>query len=205
MLPSTSPNTFYHIGIMPSWILVQSYVQKHSFLGEIFSPGSWWFVLPFISMHLWITFWGTRLPQDTLLWLWVLSYVQGLLFHFFNQTQEHQKRLKKTIPLWTIMQCFHKRTSKSKALQWERRDLLSRMQPKCGPNSVLLLTPSCYFHQNAMKSLESTFCDKSAMLLIMEGLLYNTISKEMHALTLVFNLIDTSLSLFHKFTATLLS
>ena len=44
MLPSTSPNTFYHIGIMPSWILVQSYVQKHSFLGEIFSPGSWWFV-----------------------------------------------------------------------------------------------------------------------------------------------------------------
>ena len=56
-----------------------------------------------------------------------------------------------------------------------------------------------------MKSLESTFCDKSAMLLIMEGLLYNTISKEMHALTLVFNLIDTSLSLFHKFTATLLS
>ena len=137
MLPSTSPNTFYHIGIMPSWILVQSYVQKHSFLGEIFSPGSWWFVLPFISMHLWITFWGTRLPQDTFLWLWVLSYVQGLLFHFFNQTQEHQKRLKKTIPLWTIMQCFHKqnlamRTSKSKALQWERRDLLSRMRPKCG-------------------------------------------------------------------------
>ena len=210
MLPSTSPNTFYHIGIMPSWILVQSYVQKHSFLGEIFSPGSCWFVLPFISMHLWITFWGTRLPQDTFLWLWVLSYVQGLLFHFFNQTQEHQKWLKKTIPLWTIMQCFHKRnlamrTSKSKALQWERRDLLSRMRPKCGPNLDLLQTISRYFHQNAVKSLKSTFCDKSAMLFIMEGLLYHPISIELHVLTLVLNLIDSSLSLFHSFAATFLS
>ena len=97
------------------------------------------------------------------------------------------------------------RTWRSKALQWEKRDLLSRMRPKCGPNLELLRTSSRYFHQNAMKSLKSTFCDKSAMLFIMEGLLYNTISKEMHALTLVFNLIDTSLSLFHKFTATLLS
>ena len=56
-----------------------------------------------------------------------------------------------------------------------------------------------------MKSLKSTFCDKSAMLFIMEGMLYNPISQEMHALTLVLNLIDTSLSLFHSFTATFLS
>ena len=57
------------------------------------------------------------------------------------------------------MQCFHKqnlalRTWRSKALQWEKRDLLSRMRPKCGPNLELLRTPSRYFHQNAMKSLK---------------------------------------------------
>ena len=108
------------------------------------------------------------------------------------------------------MQCFHKqnlamRTWRSKALQWERRDLLSRMRPKCGPNLELLRTSSRYFHQNAMKSLKSTFCDKSTLLFIMEGMLYNPISQEMHALTLVLNLIDTSLSLFHSFTATFLS
>ena len=39
------------------------------------------------------------------------------------------------------------------------------------------------------------------MLFIMEGVLYNPISQEMHALTLVLNLIDTSLSPF--FTASL--
>ena len=103
------------------------------------------------------------------------------------------------------MQCFHKRTSKSKALQWERRDLLSRMRPKCGPNLDLLRTISRYFHQNAVKSLKSTFCDKSAMLFIMEGLLYHPISIELHVLTLVLNLIDSSLSLFHSFAATFLS
>ena len=97
------------------------------------------------------------------------------------------------------------RTSKSKALQWERRDLLSRMRPKCGPNLDLLRTISRYFHQNAVKSLKSTFCDKSAMLFIMEGLLYHPISIELHVLTLVLNLIDSSLSLFHSFTATFLS
>ena len=108
------------------------------------------------------------------------------------------------------MQCFHKRnlamrTSKSKALQWERRDLLSRMRPKCGPNLDLLRTISRYFHQNAVKSLKSTFCDKSAMLFIMEGMLYNPISQEMHAFTLVLNLIEASLSLFHSFPPTFLS
>jgi len=97
------------------------------------------------------------------------------------------------------------RTSKSKALQWERRDLLSRMRPKCGPNLDLLRTISRYFHQNAVKSLKSTFCDKSAMLFIMEGLLYHPISIELHVLTLVLNLIDSSLSLFHSFAATFLS
>ena len=39
------------------------------------------------------------------------------------------------------------------------------------------------------------------MLFIMEGLLYNIISKEMHALALVLNLIDNSLSIFHNFTS----
>ena len=107
-------------------------------------------------------------------------------------------------------QCFRKRnlamrTWKSKASQWEKRDLLSRMRPKCGPNLELLRTSSRNFHQNAMKSLKSTFWDKSVMLFIMEGVLYNPISQEMHALTLVLNLIDTSLSLFHRFTATFLS
>ena len=96
------------------------------------------------------------------------------------------------------------RTWKSKASQWEKRDLLSRMRPKCGPNLELLRTSSRNFHQNAIKSL-STFCDKSEMLFIMEGMLYNPISQEMHALILVLNLIDTSLSLFHSFTATFLS
>ena len=43
------------------------------------------------------------------------------------------------------------------------------------------------------------------MLFIMEGLLYNPISQEMHALILVLNLIDTSLFLFHSFTTTFLS
>ena len=41
-----------------------------------------------------------------------------------------------------------------------------------------------------MKSLKSTFRDKSAMLFIMEGMIYNPISQAMHALTLVLNLID---------------
>ena len=108
------------------------------------------------------------------------------------------------------MQCFHKRnlamrTSKSKALQWERKDLLSRMRPKCGPNLDILRTISRYFHQNAVKSLKSTFCEKSAMLFIMEGLLYHPISIELHVLTLVLNLIDSSLSLFDSFAATFLS
>ena len=97
------------------------------------------------------------------------------------------------------------RTWRSKALQWEKRDLLSRMRPKCGPNLELLRTSSRYFHQNAMRSLKSTFCDKSAVLFILEGMFYNPISQKMHALTLVLNLIDTSLSLFHSFTATFLS
>ena len=97
------------------------------------------------------------------------------------------------------------RTSKSKALQWERRDLLSRMRPKCGLNLELLRTLSRNFHQNAIKSLKGTFCNKSAMLFTMEEMLYNPISQEMHALTLALNLIDTSLSLFHSFTATFLS
>ena len=66
-------------------------------------------------------------------------------------------------------------------------------------------SPCCYFHQNAMKSLKSTFCDKSAMFFIMEGMLYNPISQGMHAFTLVLNLIDTSFSLFHSFPATFLS
>ena len=87
----------------------------------------------------------------------------------------------------------------------EKRDLLSRMRLKCGLDLELLQTSSRNFHQNAMKSLKSTFCDKSAMLFIMEGMLYNPISQEMHALTLALNLIDTSLSLFHRFTATYLS
>ena len=64
------------------------------------------------------------------------------------------------------------------------------MRPKCGPNLELLRTSSRYFHQNAMKSLKSTFRDKSAMLFIMEGMIYNPISQAMHALTLVLNLID---------------
>ena len=49
---------------------------------------------------------------------------------------------------------------------------------------------SHYFHQNAMKSLKNTFRVKSAMLFIMEGMIYNPISQAMHALTLVLNLID---------------
>ena len=97
------------------------------------------------------------------------------------------------------------RTSMSKALQWERRDLLSRIRLKCGPNLKLLRTPSHYFHQNAVKSLKSTFCVKSAMLFFMEGLLYHPISIELHVVTLVLNLIDSSLSLFHNFAATFLS
>ena len=107
-----------------------------------------------------------------------------------------------------LHQCFRNlamRTWKSKASQWVKRDLLSRMRPKCGPNLELLRTSSLYFHENAMKSLKSTFCDKSAILFIMEGLLYHPISIELHVLTLVLNLIDSSLSLFHSFAATFLS
>ena len=107
-----------------------------------------------------------------------------------------------------LHQCFRNlamRTWKSKASQWEKRDLLSRMRPKCGPNLELLRTSSRYFHQNAMRSLKITFCDKSAVLFIMEGMLYNPISQEMHAFTLVLNLIEASLSLFHSFPPTFLS
>ena len=43
------------------------------------------------------------------------------------------------------------------------------------------------------------------MLFIMNGLLYHPISIELHVLTLVLNLIDSSLSLFHSFAATFLS
>ena len=61
------------------------------------------------------------------------------------------------------------------------------------------------FHQNFKRSLKDTSCDKSANVFFMVGLLHNTIYHEMHALILVFNLIDTSLSLFHRFTTTFLS
>ena len=95
-------------------------------------------------------------------------------------------KIKKTLRMKNhAAQCFCKRnhamqTWRSKAFQWKKRDLL---RPKCGPNSEFLRIPSCYFRQNAIRSLKSTFCDKSAMLFIMEGLLYNAISQEMHALT----------------------
>ena len=92
-----------------------------------------------------------------------------------------------------------------KSFTMGKRVLLGGMRPKCGPNLELLRTSSLYFHENAMKSLKSTFCDKSAMLFIMEGMLCNPITQKMYALTLVLNLIDTSLSLFHSFTATFLS
>ena len=97
------------------------------------------------------------------------------------------------------------RTWRSRVLQWDKRDLMSRMQPKCGLNLELLRTLSRYFHQNVIKSLKSTFCNKSVMLFIMEEMLYNSISQDMHALTLVLNLIDTSLSLNHSFTVVFLS
>ena len=58
------------------------------------------------------------------------------------------------------------------------------MRPKCGLHLELLRTLSRYFHQNVIKSLKSTFCNKSAMLFIMEGLLYHPISIELHVLTL---------------------
>ena len=43
------------------------------------------------------------------------------------------------------------------------------------------------------------------MFFFMVGLLHNPITQEMHALTLVPNLFDTSLSIFHSFTTTFLS
>ena len=61
----------------------------------------------------------------------------------------------------------------------KKRDFSSRMR-KCGPDSGLSRTSSCYSHQYAAKSLKSTFCYKSVMLFIMEGLLYDTISKDMN-------------------------
>ena len=64
-----------------------------------------------------------------------------------------------------------------------------------------LLFPS----KNAVESLKSTFCDKSAMLFIMEGMLYKPISQDMHALIFVLTLIDILSPFFHSFTATFLS
>ena len=101
-----------------------------------------------------------------------------------------------------IMQCG---LGGQKLYNRKKRYLSSRMRPKCGPNLDLLRSISRYFHQNAVKSLNSTFCDKSAMLFIMNGLLYHPISIKLHVLTLVLNLIDSSLSLFHSFAATFLS
>ena len=61
---------------------------------------------------------------------------------------------------------------------------------------------SCYFHHNAKRSY---FMAKVRMFFIMVGLLYYPNLQETHALTLVLNLIDTSLSPFHSLTATFLS
>ena len=53
--------------------------------------------------------------------------------------------------------------------------------------------------------LRKTFSTKVPMSFSIIGLLQNPISQGLHALTPVLNLIDTSLSLFHSFTATFLS
>ena len=108
-------------------------------------------------------------------------------------------------------QCVRKRnlamqTWRSKALQWGKRDLLSKMRPKCGPILELLRTQRLLFPSKRQKVFkEHILVQKCKCFFFMVGLLHNTIYHEMHALTLVFNLIDTSLSLFHRFTTTFLS
>ena len=104
------------------------------------------------------------------------------------------------------LQCFRKRnlamrTWRSKALQWGKRDLLSKMRPKCGPILELLRTLESLFSSKRQKVFkEHILVEKCKMFFFMVGLLHNTIYHEMHALILVFNLIDTSLSLFYRFT-----
>ena len=89
------------------------------------------------------------------------------------------------------------RTWMSKALQWGKRDLLSKMRPKCGPILELLRTLESLFSSKRQKVFkEHILVEKCKMFFFMVGLLHNTIYHEMHALILVFNLIDTSLSLF---------
>ena len=93
------------------------------------------------------------------------------------------------------------RTWRSKALQWGKRDLLSKMRPKCGPILELLRTLESLFSSKRQKVFkEHILVEKCKMFFFMVGLLHNTIYHEMHALILVFNLIDTSLSLFYRFT-----
>ena len=84
-------------------------------------------------------------------WQDVLSW----LHEYSSFIQIYYKINFKKLARRPIMQCFHKqnlamRTWRSRALQWEKRDLLSRMQPKCGPNFEVLRTPSCQFHQRML-------------------------------------------------------
>ena len=51
---------------------------------------------------------------------------------------------------------------RSKTFQWEKKGFLSKKRTKNGPVIELLRTFSCYFRNNAKRSLKARVYDKSA-------------------------------------------
>ena len=93
-----------------------------------------------------------------------------------------------------------------KLYKGEKRDLSSKMRPKCGPILELLRTEESLFSSKYQKIFKKLILRKKCeCLFFMVGLSYNPISQKMQAPTLVLNLISTSYSLLHSFTATFLS
>ena len=76
---------------------------------------------------------------------------------------------------------------------------------RSGPIKELLRTRESLFHQMPKVLYKTHLATKVQRLFSKVGLLYNPISQGIQVLTLILNLIDTSLSLFHSFTATFLS
>ena len=73
---------------------------------------------------------------------------------------------------------------------------------RSGPIKELLRTRESLFHQMPKVLYKTHLATKVQRLFSKVGLLYNPISQGIQVLTLILNLIDTSLSLFHSFTVT---
>ena len=85
-------------------------------------------------------------------WVLFTNYTRNALCHIIINNKS-RKVVQSTL---SLNQCFRKRnlamrTWRSKALQWGKRDLLSKMRPKCGPILELLRTQESLFSSKRQK------------------------------------------------------